>query len=102
VGDPKTGKVLCNVHSVTLEDAEPKVSEATYRRIHRLGRRKVYARIEGRIAPSGRGLELGLVEIHLNPWRGMCFTLPDGTEYRGSEVAHFPQGAPFFMAGGAR
>ena len=100
VGDPKTNKVLCNVASICLEQAKPVVSEATFQRIHRIGRRKVYARVEGIISSIATEQDLPDVrEIHCNPHRARDFTEPSGEPWIGSPFAFFPD-AGFFFAGG--
>jgi len=105
VGDPKTNKVLCNVASICLEQAKPIVSEATFQRIQRIGRRKVYARVEGIISALAPdpvfflSQRIDVREIHCNPHRTKDFTEPSGESWTGSPAVYFPD-AGFFYAGG--
>ena len=89
-----SNKVLAHVTEVHLEDCSPVVSSATYKRIHDIGRRKVYARVAGTLA-APLELPADSIEVHLNPWRCEGFTRPDGTEWTGARLATFGAGGHF-------
>lgn len=90
VTDPKTGKVICNVATCTIVDAEPRVSAAGHRSIVRKGKRAVYARVEGKWLGTGIPSNRTGREIHLNPHRCPEFTEADGSTWTGSRYAAFP------------
>ncbi|SFU94277.1 MULTISPECIES: hypothetical protein [unclassified Methylobacterium] len=72
------GRVVSHIETLTLADAEFRVSAAGVRRIQARRAREVVATVRG-VPIESSAIPTGAVRVRFCPYRGPRFTLEDGT-----------------------
>lgn len=89
ITDPATGRVLCNVPSVTLEGVVFRVQEGMRQRVIRMHRRKVHAYGVGQFVCAGAAPSPSSRKVTYNPFRAPTFTDVAGNPVHKAERVTF-------------